>query len=88
MAIFPKVNGISRDGENEKVLLLSLAGRPTDDEMRAIHDLLLDQFDNFENIFNRMRALDDYRERYEKLREALIDALGPQADTLISLAVQ
>ena len=40
-----------------------------------------------ERYKQHLRA-EDARDRYEKLREALIDALGPQADTLISLAVQ
>jgi hypothetical protein len=39
--------------------------------------------DNIERLYE----LDRYRERYEQLREALIDALGPQGDTIISLCV-
>lgn len=35
-----KVDGIGRDPQNEQVLFLSLSRRPTDDEMRAIQDML------------------------------------------------
>lgn len=44
--------------------------------------------DSLNKAYDRMQELDRYRERYERLREALIDALGPQADTIISLAVK
>jgi hypothetical protein len=37
---FPQIVGISRVADNEKVLLLSLAVKPTDDDMRKIQDIL------------------------------------------------
>lgn len=36
----PRVRGVSRLWDNEKALMLSLDRRPTDDELRAIHDYL------------------------------------------------
>lgn len=36
--------GIGRDPDNEQVLFASFDRRPTDDEMRAIHDLLRKPF--------------------------------------------
>ena len=50
------------------------------DEIERLRAVINDNFD-------RLRELDRYRERYDMLREALIDALGPHDDTLISLAV-
>lgn len=35
-----RVRGVGRDCENERVLCLYLNRRPTDDEMRRIHELL------------------------------------------------
>lgn len=35
-----KALGIGRDADNEKVLIVSFNTRPTDDEMRAVHNFL------------------------------------------------
>jgi hypothetical protein len=36
----PKVAGVSRVGDNEKVIAVDFDRRPTDNEMRAFHDYL------------------------------------------------
>ena len=37
---FPKVNSIGRMLDNERALLVMLAAKPSDDELRALHDAL------------------------------------------------
>lgn len=37
-----RVVGIGRDAENEKALVIYFTGKPSDDDMRRIHDLLRD----------------------------------------------
>jgi hypothetical protein len=34
------IKGVSRVADNERVILVSLSERPTDDELREIHDYL------------------------------------------------
>lgn len=36
------VSGAGRDAENERVVIIYCSRRPTDDEMRAIHDAARD----------------------------------------------
>lgn len=43
VAGWPHVRGIGRMFDNEKALLISLDRKPTDDELRAIHDFLNDR---------------------------------------------
>ncbi len=35
-----RINGVGRDAENERSLILYLSRRPTDDEMRRLHNYL------------------------------------------------
>lgn len=42
--LFPKIQGVSRDADNEFTLILSPARRLTDDELRALHDYLNHQY--------------------------------------------
>ena len=39
-AVYPRVRGVGRMFDNDRALLLMLASKPTDDDLRAIHDVL------------------------------------------------
>lgn len=42
--LFPKIQGIARDKDDEWILVLHPARRLTDDEMRRLHDYLNDTY--------------------------------------------
>lgn len=61
-----KVQGVSRVADNEKALLVSFTRRPTDDEIRTLHDLLREL---------RISKLIPVKSAAEKHNEMLVDRI-------------
>jgi|HubBroStandDraft_6_1064221.scaffolds.fasta_scaffold232958_3 hypothetical protein len=75
--------GISRVGDNDKSLLVSLSRRPTDDEMRNVHAALDAGHQRFGEV---LRERDTLRTALLRACDAAEDMRDPKTDAELDVA--
>lgn len=74
---YPKVNGVSRDGEFSRALCVFFDRRPTDDELRNFHDAISSQ----PRASEPAQAESDPALKFEEALAELIEAVDPTIDS-------